>query len=354
MNTPAKALVAAAAMATLAVPILAQQRSPRERPARACRAEIVRLCGADRAKLRTCLRERASELSEQCRSDLRARLEQRRDGTGQAAGAGAGAGIQTPPTQTLAYGSDPLQALDLWVPEGTRPAPLVLFVHGGGWSRGSKDNAGSRAMPGHMLAQGYAFASINYRLVPSASVEQQAGDVAAALAHLLGRAEALGIDPTRVVITGHSAGAHLVALVGTDERYLKAAGLSFADLRGVIPNDGAAYDIAAQLTDAGPMMKDTYTQAFGTDPARHAALSPTLHAAAPNAPAFLLLHVQRKDGVAQNRALADALKRAGTPVEIGSFPGDGLRGHAEINRRLGEPDYPATPVMDAWLKKVLG
>ena len=348
MNTAAKALVAAAAMVTLAVPILAQQRSPGERPAGACRAEIIRLCGADRAELRACLRERASELSEQCRAGLRARMEQRR------AGAGTGAGAQTPPAQTLAYGSNALQALDLWVPEGARSAPLVLFVHGGGWSRGSKDNAGSRAMPGHMLEQGYAFASIDYRLVPSATVEQQAGDVAAALAHLLGRAETLGIDPTRVVITGHSAGAHLVALVGTDERYLKAAGLSFADLRGVIPNDGAAYDIASQLSDAGPMMKDTYTQAFGTDPARHAALSPTLHAAAPNAPAFLLLHVQRKDGVAQNRALADALKRAGTPVEIGSFPGDGLRGHAEINRRLGEPDYPATPVMDAWLKKVLG
>lgn len=41
-------------------------------------------------------------------------------------------------------------------------------------------------------------------------------------------------------------------------------------------------------------------------------------------------------------------------VEVGSFEGEGLRGHMEINRKLGEPDYPATPVMDAWLKKVLG
>ena len=71
-------------------------------------------------------------------------------------------------------------------------------------------------------------------------------------------------------------------------------------------------------------------------------------------PAFLLLHVQRPDGVAQANSLADALKRAGAKVEVGSFPGEGLRGHMEINRKLGEPDYPATPVMDAWLKKVLG
>ena len=55
----------------------------------------------------------------------------------------------------------------------------------------------------------------------------------------------------------------------------------------------------------------------------------------------------------QADALAAALKRAGTRVEIGSFPGEGLQGHMEINRKLGEPDYPATPVMDAWLRKVL-
>ncbi len=351
MNPATKTILALAATAVLAAPILAQQRrmgggDVSERLPRECRAEIVRLCGTDRAQMRACLAARAGELSQGCRKELRALIEQR-------GGGDAGAGTAIPPTRTLAYGSDPLQALDLWVPEGARAAPLVLFVHGGGWSRGSKRNAVGRALPGHMLAQGYAFASIDYRLVPAASVEQQAGDVAAALAHLLQRAEALGIDPTRVVLTGHSAGAHLAALVGTDERYLKAAGLSFADLRGVMPNDGAAYDIAAQLTDAGPMLKKTYTRAFGTDPARHAALSPTMHAAAPNAPAFLLLHVQRPDGVAQNRTLAEALKRAGTMVEIGSVPGEGLRGHMEINRKLGEPDYPATPVMDAWLKKVL-
>lgn len=120
------------------------------------------------------------------------------------------------------------------------------------------------------------------------------------------------------------------------------------------PNDGAAYDVAAQIVAAGPMMRDTYRQAFGTDPARQRALSPTAHAAAPNAPAFLLLHVQRPDAVAQSAALAEALKAAGSQVEVASLPGEGLRGHMEINRKLGQPDYPATAVMDAWLAKVLG
>ncbi len=261
---------------------------------------------------------------------------------------------RAPGAQTLSYGSDPAQVLDLWVPKGAKAAPLVLYVHGGGWKRGSKDTAMGNALPGHLVGQGYAFASINYRLVPEATVEQQASDVAQVLAFVLGKAATMGIDRSKVVITGHSAGAHLVALVGTDEQYLRKAGLSFADVDGVMPNDGAAYDVPKQMAQSGRFMMDTYKQAFGTDPARQKALSPVFHAATPNAPRFLLLHVQREDGVAQANELAAALKRGGSSVEVGSFPGRGLQGHAEINRKLGEPDYAATPVMDAWLKSVFG
>lgn len=345
MNTPAKLVLAVGALAALATPILAQQRGGGERLPKECRAEIVKLCGTDRSQIRTCLVEKASQLSEGCRSELRARMEQRRE---------QGAATKAPPPQTLYYGKDSLQGIDLWVPEGAKNAPLVLFVHGGGWKRGSKNNAMGRAMPAHMLEQGYAFASIDYRLVPKNTVEEQAADVAAALAHLLKRADALGIDRSRVVLTGHSAGAHLVALVGTDERYLKRVGLSFADIDGVMPNDGAAYDVASQFTMAGPRMKATYEQAFGTDPARQQALSPIAQAAAPNAPAFLLLHVKRPDAAAQSKTLAEALRQAGSQAEVAGFAGQGLKGHMEINRKLGQPDYPATPVMDAWLRKVLG
>lgn len=260
-----------------------------------------------------------------------------------------------PAPLTLAYGADPLQKLDLWRAQGrSAKAPLLLYVHGGGWKRGSKDNATSRWAPVHFPASGYAFASIDYRLVPDATVEEQASDVAHALKALLDRAESLGIDRSRVVLMGHSAGAHLVALVGTDKRYLQAAGLSFADLAGVIPNDGAAYDVPTQLADGPGIMQPTYAQAFGSNPARQRALSPTLQAAAPNAPAFLLLHVQRPDGVRQAQALGTALARAGSSVEYGSFPGEGLKGHMEINRQLGNPDYAATPVVDAWLRRIFG
>lgn len=271
---------------------------------------------------------------------------------------------QAPAGQAIAYGRDPLQTLDFWPAvqkssptekfANVRPAPLIVFVHGGGWKRGSKDNATGKWKPLHFPERGYAFASINYRLVPAARVEDQAADVALAVKALVDRAVSLGIDPHRVVLMGHSAGAHLVALVGTDERYLRAAGLSFANVAGVIPIDGAAYDVAAQMQEGPGIMKQTYLQAFGNDPTRQRQLSPTLQAAAPNAPEFLLLHVQRPDGVGQAKALEAALKSGGTAVERRDFPGEGLQGHAQINRNLGDPAYPATAAVDDWLKRIAG
>jgi len=255
--------------------------------------------------------------------------------------------------QALAYGADPLQRVDYW-PGADATAPLVVFVHGGGWKRGDKEMMDGSAKLTHWHGLGYAVASVNYRLVPDATVEEQAADVAEAVAFLRGNADRLAFDPKRIVLVGHSAGAHLVALVGTDPKWLNGAGLNIDDVRGIVPLDGAAYDVARQLAIGAPLMDSTYVQAFGTDPERQQRLSPTFQAAKPNAPAFLILHVQRADGIAQSRALAAALGKAGTPVEIDGFPGTGLKGHAAINRKLGETDYPATPVLDAWLAKVFG
>ena len=76
----------------------------------------------------------------------------------------------------MAYGSDPLQTLSIWEPstKNVKPAPLIIFVHGGGWKGGDKSNTTGKTKVAHYTARGYAFASINYRLVPQATVEQQA------------------------------------------------------------------------------------------------------------------------------------------------------------------------------------
>lgn len=253
--------------------------------------------------------------------------------------------------QALSYGADGLQAVDYWAGP-SRDAPLVIFVHGGGWSRGDKRMMDGSDKLSHWRAQGYAVASVNYRLVPEATVEQQAADVAAAVALLKARSGRLGFDPERIALVGHSAGAHLVALVGTDPAYLRGAGLSFADIDGVVPLDGAAYHVPQQLEEGPRIMGRTYRQAFGRDAARQERLSPTTQAAAPNASEFLILHVQRPDGIKQSEAFGAALRRAGTGAEVRGFAGTGLNGHAEINRRMGDPDYPATPVLDGFLARV--
>lgn len=341
MSRHIKRLAIGSAVALTALSSIAIAQRPGAGVSRECRREVIKLCGfkGGREGIRTCLSQKYQALSEDCRGEILSAAAKR---GGESASLPAGA-------QPMSYGSDPAQVLDFWPSAKAGQAPLIVFVHGGGWQHGSKDNATGRYKPAHYPAAGYAFASINYRLVPAATVEQQAADVAAALKALRARAD---VDPRRVVLMGHSAGAHLVALVGTDERYLKAAGLSFADVAGVIPIDGAAYDVPAQMADGPQIMQSTYRKAFGTDPARQKSLSPTFQASAPNAPQFLLLQVQRPDGIRQANALATALRAGGSQVEIGSFAGEGLQGHTEINRRLGDPDYAATAMVDGWLGKV--
>jgi len=258
---------------------------------------------------------------------------------------------QVPEKQTLSYGAAAAQRVEYW-PGANPQSPLVAFVHGGGWTRGDMTMMDGSAKLTHWHSLGYAVASIDYRLVPQATVEDEAADVAEATAFLHGNAARLGFDASRMVLVGHSAGAHLAALIGTDPKWFNGAGLNMDAVRGVVLLDGAAYDVSRQLSIGAPLMQRTYVQAFGSNPERQKRLSPTLQAAKPNAPAFLILHVQRPDGITQSEALAGALRAAGTAVEIHGFPGTGLAGHAAINRQMGQADYPATAALDRWLRQV--
>ncbi|GLR47169.1 alpha/beta hydrolase [Sphingomonas astaxanthinifaciens] len=263
-----------------------------------------------------------------------------------------GAAARSPLTEgwrELSFGSDPRQKLDFVMPAGAAAngkVPALLFVHGGGWSIGDK-RIGGDTKGKHYTGLGWAFATTNYRLVPQATVEQQAADIAAAIA-LVRRQP--GIDPDRIVIMGHSAGAHLAALVATDPAYLKAAGVPMSALRGVVLLDGAGYDIAGQMAQPRNPVATMYNQAFGTDPKRQQALSPTFHAAAPNAANWLILPVARRaDSVRQSEQLAAALKSAGNSAMVA--PQDG-KTHGTLNKEMGEPGDPATAAVDAFLAKL--
>lgn len=263
-----------------------------------------------------------------------------------------------PPAATpIRYGEDPAQAIQFW--RGQHPAaaagvsvPLVVFIHGGAWTLGTPQNATGHAKIIHFASRGMAFASIGYRHVPEATVEDQARDIARALAVLVGQADTLGIDPRRVALMGHSSGAHLAALIGTDPRWLAEVGLPIEAIAGIIGIDGAAFDVVRQLRESGPIVRYLYRQAFGPSRTRQEALSPTIQAKTPNAVNWLLLHTQRPDGTRQTEALAAALRRAGSTVDVVPLAGTGLSGHIAANRRIGDPSYPGTAAVDLWLDRL--
>lgn len=212
-------------------------------------------------------------------------------------------------------------------------APLVVFVHGGGWTVGDKDSgAGGKAA--FYNARGYHFATVNYRLHPKATVEQAAGDVATAIAWL--QAERPGAV-RGALLQGHSAGAHLAALVALDPRYLEGAGLTPRAIRAVSLLDGAGYEIGAQIRSGGNA--DLYRAVFGDDPDRWAALSPLTYAADNPAGAEFVVHhlAERRASTWQSRALVQALTDGGAAAT--AIPVQG-RTHASLNRRFGEAGDP--------------
>lgn len=299
-----------------------------------CRTPALRQCLLAGANRGNCLAGAMQSLPDSCRKAMSERAAAR------AGGLPAG-------WREAAYGSDPRHKLDWARPAATNgKAPLLLFVHGGGWSIGDK-RMGAGQKGAHFLGQGWAFASTNYRLVPQARVEDQAADVAAAIAFLRRQP---GIDPDRIVVMGHSAGAHLAALVATDPAYLKAAGVPMSAVRGVVLLDGAGYDVGEQMAEPRNAVQSMYSQAFGTDPKRQAALSPARHAAAPNAADWLVLPVAaRRDSTAQSEKLARLLREGGSRALVVPQAG---KTHASLNRELGIAGDSSTAVIDAFLTRL--
>lgn len=248
------------------------------------------------------------------------------------------------------YGDKDSQRLRFWKAKSPE-APVVVFIHGGSWRAGTYLDYTGSAKVTHLLSRGYAFATVNYSLVPSVTVEAQVQEVAHALGYLSRNGTELEIDPGKLVLMGHSSGAHVVTLLGTDISYLEEAGVSISSVRGVIALDGSNYNAMAELLDSPGPIADNLVSALGTDPRRLRAMSPTCHACGPNAAAFLLLHVQRHGDIRQAVEFAAALHASSTAVALHVFEGQGFEGHMQMLLRLGQSDYPATAVMDQWLER---
>jgi len=177
-----------------------------------------------------------------------------------ASNAGSAQGLE----RELAYGPDPNQRLDLSLPPAKR-FPTVIFVHGGSLTSGDKADEDYRKVCAPFPDAGIACASVNYRLAPAHPWPAQAEDVAAAVAWVRRNIETRGGDPLKLFLVGHSSGAMLVALVGTDERYLARSGLKTSILRGVIPMGSIMWDV--ELDQAIKQYgRSRVEDGFGRDP----------------------------------------------------------------------------------------
>jgi acetyl esterase/lipase len=148
---------------------------------------------------------------------------------------------------------------------------------------------------------------------------------------------------------GHSAGAHLAALIAADPQYAKDA---FGAIKGAVLIDGAGYDIPLATTMPEMELPLLYRDVFGTDPARHKALSPITHVGGKDAPNWLILHVEeRAPAKAQANGLAAALGKAGRQVEVVSVSGSN---HRRINEEIGtEEGAQQTDAINAFLKRAV-
>ena len=144
--------------------------------------------------------------------------------------------------------------LDLYLPKDKKDFPVLFFVHGGAWVHGDRSTIFYAKIGRYYASQGIGTVVISYRLSPGVKHPEHIKDVASAFAWTVKNIEKYGGRPDQIFISGHSAGGHLVALLGTDESYLKAENLSFKNIKAVIPLSGV-YEIPAKVL----------SQSFGTE-----------------------------------------------------------------------------------------
>jgi acetyl esterase/lipase len=276
---------------------------------------------------------------------------------------------------------DPVRhQLDLFLPRGVSDYPVVVLVHGGAWLVGNNRCSGLYTSVGEFLAsQGVAAVLPNYRLSPAVKHPEHVKDVARAFGWVRRNISAYGGCSDRIFLAGHSAGGHLVSLLATDERFLRAEGLSIADIKGVIAISGV-YDIPAgelAVTLGGatsrafrldemiplrgmsdhdvtsvlgiPMRVDVFGPAFGDDPEVRKQASPRNHVR-PGLPPFLICSAEKDlphlPGMA--KVFHQALREQGVDARLVTVP---RRNHNSIVFRAVEPDDPLARAMLEFIRE---
>jgi len=237
----------------------------------------------------------------------------------------AGAKLQ----KDIAYGTDRAQKFDVYLPAKPTHAPILFMVHGGGWRHGDKDmgrvvdNKVARWLP-----KGIIFVTVNYRMDDGVTPVMEADDVATALVKVQQLAPGWGGDPDNVILMGHSAGAHLVALINSAPEIATAKGAHL--WKGTISLDSGAMNVP-QIMNARHLR--LYDEAFGKDSAAWEAASPYHRVKGATPPLLGVCRQRSMDSCPQNRALSRKVAEFGGKMEVQPE----AMTHGEINSELGLP-----------------
>lgn len=242
----------------------------------------------------------------------------------------------------IAYGKSGAQTMDVYYPSVKKQdSPVIFMVHGGAWRIGDKaSKAVVKNKVAHWVPKGFVFISVNYRMLPEVRPVEQAEDVKKALRFSQKNAYKWGGSPSKFILMGHSAGAHLISLISV--RYDTV----IEPWLGTIALDSAAYDVEKIMSVKSPPR--FYKKAFGKNPAYWKKASPINGLSSKSPPFLAVCSSKRKDdSCLQAKSFIDKAKQFNSHAQLLPI----ALSHREVNVRLGA-DYCYTQSVEKFMKKL--
>ena len=257
-------------------------------------------------------------------------------------------------TTNIVYAHTPntdsrLQSLDIYAPNTPEPSPLMVWIHGGGWMASDKQKDVEHKAR-FFTQLGYLFVSVNYRLSPKVQHPAHTQDAAQSIHWLHQNAADYGGDPHKMALMGHSSGGHIVALLGSNARFLLQAGLDPKIIRGVLVIDGVGFNVQSRMSHQNRSFSRMYAQAFGSNEADWIDASPILHVGDfTYTPPYLMLCADyRPQAPVAAQAFLEALHQANLLGEVITIPD---KDHGSINEDIGKPEETINGHIERFLRE---
>ncbi|OGO81606.1 MAG: hypothetical protein A2Y21_09110 [Clostridiales bacterium GWC2_40_7] len=247
----------------------------------------------------------------------------------------------------VAYGSDPLQMLDVHhLKSGRKLKPVIFYIHGGGWNSGDKNF--SRFFGPSFLPMGYTLVSVNYRLIPKNPYPAQIEDCAAALKWVVDNMEKYGGDPFRIAVIGDSAGGHLAGLLVAGQKWHQSFGIDINRVKCWVPISGD-HDLGLKENYYGKMMQDM-AEMFDFEKNK-ADASPVNHVTGREPPS-LIIHGGDDWLVPKTNSLVmyDKLKGKGAQTELQVVEG---YMHCNMTTEFGNMGHKPTEIISNYLNRYI-